>query len=108
MLLPFGFTSYSLVQLLLALYGNLLPVALYSVWLAVAIVELAQREELSSARKLGWSTLVLAVPLLGPVIYYLAGGSKLKGRFRLALVVGAPCLCLLATALIMVVAYFTL
>lgn len=108
MLLPLGFTAYSVVQILLALYGNLLLFALYSAWLAVAFVELSQRTDLSTGRKLGWGTVALAVPLLGPIVYYLVGGSKLSGRFRLALVVGAPVFCLLATVLLMVVAYFTL
>jgi hypothetical protein len=108
MLLPVGFTSYSIVQVLLSLYGNLLLFALYSAWLAVAFVELGQRTDLSAGRKLGWGAVALGVPLLGPILYYLVGGSKLSGRFRLALVVGAPLFCLLATILLMVVAYYTL
>jgi hypothetical protein len=108
MLLPLGFTSYSIVQVLLSLYGNLLLFALYSAWLAVAFVELGQRTDLSTGRKLGWGAVALGVPLLGPILYYLVGGSKLSGRFRLALVVGAPLLCLLATVLLIVVAYYTL
>jgi hypothetical protein len=108
MLLPLGFTGYSIVQILLSLYGNLLLFALYSAWLAVAFVDLGQRADLSAGRKLGWGALALGVPLLGPILYYFAGGSKLSSRFRLALVVGAPVFCLLATVLLMAVAYFTL
>ncbi len=108
MLQPLGFTGYSIVQILLSLYGNLLLFALYSAWLAIAFVELGQRDDLSGSRRLGWGALVLAAPVLGPIIYYFAGGSKLSQRFRLALVVGAPVLCLIVTVLLMVVASYTL
>jgi hypothetical protein len=105
---PLGFTGYSIVQILLSLYGNLLLFALYSAWLAVAFVELSQRKELSGRARLGWGALVLAVPILGPILYYFASGSQLSTRFRLALVVGAPVLCLAVTVLLLVVASFTL
>jgi hypothetical protein len=105
---PLGFTGYSIVQILLSFYGNLLLFALYSAWLAVAFVELSQRQDLTGSKRLAWGTLVLAVPILGPVLYYFAGGSKLTTRFRLALVVGAPALCLAVTVLLLVVASNTL
>jgi hypothetical protein len=108
MLLPLGFTAYSIVQILLSLYGNLVLFALYAAWLAVAFVELAQRSDLSGGKRLGWGTLVVAVPLIGPIVYYFAGGSKLSRGFRLGLVVGAPVLSLVLTVLLLVVAYYTL
>ena len=108
MLQPLGFTGYSVVQILLSVYGNLLLFALYAAWLAVAFVELSQRKELGGGTRLGWGALVLAVPILGPIIYYFAGGSRLSRAFRLALVVGAPLLCLALTVLLMVVASYTL
>ncbi|HEX6544224.1 MAG TPA: right-handed parallel beta-helix repeat-containing protein [Ktedonobacterales bacterium] len=108
MLQPLGFTGYSVVQILLSLYGNLLLFALYAAWLAVAFVELGQRQDMSGSRKLGWGVVVLAVPILGPILYYFAGGSKLSTRFKLGLVIGAPALCLLATVLLMVLASYTL
>ncbi|HEX8997146.1 MAG TPA: right-handed parallel beta-helix repeat-containing protein [Ktedonobacterales bacterium] len=108
MFLPLGFTGYSIVQILLSLYGNLLLFALYSAWLAVAFVELAHREDLRAGRRLGWGIVTLGLPIVGPILYYFASGSKLSPRFRLALVVGAPALCLLVTVLLMVVASYTL
>lgn len=51
---------------------------------------------------------MLAVPILGPIIYCFAGGSRLSRGFRLAPVVGAPLLCLVLTVLLMVVASYTL
>jgi Right handed beta helix region len=108
MLLPLGFTGYTIVQVLLGLYGNWSLFALYAVWLAVAFVELGQRPDLSGGRRLGLGALVVGVPILGPILYYFAGGSKLSRGFRLALVVGAPVLCLGITILLLVVASFTL
>jgi Right handed beta helix region/Phospholipase_D-nuclease N-terminal len=105
---PFGFTGYSIVQLLLSFYGNAALFALYAAWLAVAFVELAQRSDLAGGRRLGWGVLVLAVPILGPILYYFAGGSKLSTRFKLALVIGAPLLMLLVTALLIFIAQYTL
>jgi hypothetical protein len=48
------------------------------------------------------------VPLVGPILYYFAGGSKLSRDFRLGLVVGAPLLTVLLTLLLLAVAHFTL
>ena len=103
-----GFTGYSVVQILLSFYGNALLFALYAAWLAVAFVELGQRQDMSGGKKLGWGVLVLAVPILGPIIYYFASGSKLSTRFKLALLIGAPVLLLLVTVLLMVLASYTL
>ena len=108
MLLPLGFTAYSIVQILLSLYGNLLLFALYAAWLAVGFVELGQRGDLAGRARLGWGALLVAVPIVGPILYYFAGGSKLNRGFRLGLVVGAPVLALVLTVLLMVVASFTL
>jgi hypothetical protein len=108
MFLPFGFTSYSIVQLLLSFYGDALLFALYGVWLAVAFVELAHREDLSGGRRLVWGAVTLGVPIFGPILYYFLSGSKLTTRFRLALVFGAPALLLAVTALLLVVASYTL
>ncbi len=108
MLEPLGFTAYTVLQVLLAFYGNLLLFALYAVWLAVAFVELARREDMTGGARLGWGALVVGVPVIGPVLYYFAGGSKLSGRYRLGLVIGAPVLCLAVTAILLVVAQYSL
>lgn len=105
---PLGFAGYSIVQILLSFYGNALFFALYAAWLAVAFVELGQRQDLAGGRKLGWGALVLAVPVIGPIVYYFAGGSKLSTRFKLALIIGAPVLLLVVTVLLLVLASYTL
>ena len=108
MLAPLGFTGYTVVQVLLGLYGNWSLFALYAVWLAIALYELSQRKEESTARRLGWGALVVGIPIIGAIIYYFAGGSRLSRGFRLALVVGAPLLCLAVTIALMVVASYSL
>ena len=108
MLAPVSFSAYWIVQSLLTLYGNLLLFALYATWLSVGFVELGQRSDLTSRTRLSWGALLVGVPVIGPLLYYFAGGSKLSRSFRLGLVVGAPALALLLTLLLLGVAYFTL
>jgi Right handed beta helix region/Phospholipase_D-nuclease N-terminal len=108
MLAPLGFTGYTVVQVLLGVYGNWSLFALYAVWLAVALYELSQRKEESGRKRLAWGTLIVGIPIIGAIIYFFAGGSRLSRGFRLALVVGAPLLCLAITIALMVVASYTL
>ena len=51
---------------------------------------------------------MLAIPIIGPILYNFASGSKLIPHFRLALALGAPALLLAVTILLMVVASYTL
>jgi len=108
MLVPLGFTTYTIVQILLSLYGNFLLFAIYATWLAIAFWELGHRGDIPGSRRLSWGAVILILPIIGPILYYAVGGSKLSGRFRLALVVGAPVLCLVLAALLLVIASFTL
>jgi hypothetical protein len=105
---PLGFSGFSLVQFLLSFYGDALLFALYGVWLAVAFVELAHREDLSGGMRLLWGAITIAIPIIGPILYYFLSGSKLTVRFRLALIVGAPALLFVIAGLLMVVANYTL
>ncbi len=69
-------------------------------------MELAS-ETISSGRRLGWGAAVLVIPILGPLAYYVTG-SKLTRSFRLALLIGAPLLCIVITVVLMIVAQSTL
>jgi hypothetical protein len=100
MLAPLGSTGYSVIQLLIGLPGLSSLFALYLAWLAVALWELVRRRELSSGRRFGMGALVVVVPLVGPLVYYFSGMSKLSRGARLSLVLGGVGLCLLATALL--------
>jgi len=97
MLQPLGFTAYTIFQILLALFGNFLFFTLYAAWVAIALWEIAHRDDLSGGARLGWGALVIAIPILGPIVYYFAGKSKLTRGVRLGLVVGAPLLLIAVT-----------
>jgi CDP-diglyceride synthetase len=102
MLQPLGFTAYTIFQILLAFFGNFLLVVLYASWVAIALWEITHRTELSTRAQFGWGALVIAVPIIGPIVYYFAGKSQLSRNVRLGLVVGAPLL-LIALTVVMVV-----
>ncbi len=99
---PSGGTT--VLQLLLGLYGELLPIALYAAWLALGFWDMARNEKLAHPARLGWMTALVAFPILGPVAYYLFGHSQLSRAFRLMFVLGAPVLYLAVTGLLVWVA----
>jgi plastocyanin len=74
---------------LLGLYGYILPLVLYASWVAISLWDLVRREGLTDGRRMGWMTVVLLVPFLGPPIYLLVGGSPIARSMRLFLVFGA-------------------
>src|SRR5262249_11409193 len=89
-LLPASFGGAAVFQMLLGLYGELLPIAIYAAWLALGFWDLARNEKLSHLARFGWMAALVAVPILGPVAYYLFGRSQLSRSFRLMFVLGAP------------------
>ena len=93
-----------MLQILLGLYGELLPIAIYAAWLALGFWDLARNEKLSTPTRFGWMAALVAVPILGPVAYYLFGRSQLSRAFRLMFVLGAPVLYLAVTGLLVWVA----
>jgi hypothetical protein len=87
-------------SLLLATYAYVLPLVLFVAWITIAFWDLIRREELSSARRVMWMAVVLLVPFLGPILYYVLGRSPIPRSLRVLLVGGA----LLAYVVIAVVA----
>lgn len=83
---------------LLGLYGYILPLVLYASWVAISLWDLVRREGLTDGRRMGWMTVVLLVPFLGPPIYLLAGGSPIPRSMRLFLVFGALLIYLVVAA----------
>ena len=94
----------SMFQFLLGLYAELLPIALYAAWLSLGFWDLARNEKLSSGAKLLWMVILVVIPILGPVAYYLFGRSQLSRSFRVMFVVGAPVLYLAVTGLLVWIA----
>ncbi len=83
-----GVTAAGFWPLLLSTYAYLLPLALYAAWISIALWDLVRRTDLSTAARVGWMAVILAVPLLGPVAYFAVGRSPIPGALRLMLVVG--------------------
>jgi hypothetical protein len=78
----------SLAQMLLGLYGYLLPLLLYTVWSALAFWDLGRRSELASAKVWLWAAVIFLLPIVGAIAYLLAGGSQLSRPLRLSAVGG--------------------
>jgi plastocyanin len=75
-------------SLLLATYAYLLPLILYVAWVSIAMWDLVRQEEVGDARRIGWMAVVLLVPLLGPILYYVIGRSPIPRSLRTVLVAG--------------------
>jgi plastocyanin len=74
--------------LLLATYAYLLPLILYVAWVSIAIWDLVRQDEAPNARRIGWMALVLLLPLLGPILYFIMGRSPIPRSLRTMLVAG--------------------
>ena len=70
------------------LYAYILPFALYAAWIALAAWDLARRDDMSRAAQVGWVAVILLVPFLGPVLYYVLGRSHIPAHLRWSIVAG--------------------
>lgn len=85
MAIPLDNTPWGLV---LGLYGYVFPLVLFAAWISIALWDLTRREELARGRRLTWMAVVLAVPFLGPVLYFAFGRTAIPRSTWLMLVVG--------------------
>jgi plastocyanin len=74
--------------LLLATYAYLLPLILYVAWVSIGIWDIVRREQLRRGRQIGWMAVLLLVPFLGPILYFVAGRSPIPASLRTMLVAG--------------------
>lgn len=74
--------------ILIGLYAYALPLILYSAWVSIALWDLARQEAVPNGVRVGWMAAVLAVPLIGPIAYYVLGGSPIQRSLRVMLVAG--------------------
>ncbi|MGB8348122.1 MAG: PLD nuclease N-terminal domain-containing protein [Ktedonobacteraceae bacterium] len=88
-------------EIILGFYLYYLPLALYAAWLSVATWDIVRREKLSGAARIGWLAVIFLIPVLGPIAYYLFGRSQIPRGTRLALVIGAPVVYLVISALLL-------
>ncbi len=71
------------------LYVYQLPLVLYTVWVTMAVWDLARRDDMEDKAKVAWLVAVLVLPVVGPVAYYAAGRSPLSAAFRFGLLGGS-------------------
>ena len=76
------------LQMLLALYGYLLPLLLYVVWSTLSLWDLGRREGLSTGAVWLWALAIFLLPFVGALAYLLIGGAQLGARTRLVAVGG--------------------
>ena len=80
------------LQMLLGLYGYLLPLLLYVVWSTLALWDLGQRPGLSGGAVWGWSFAIFLLPFIGALAYLLIGGAQVPARTRMVAVGGGAAL----------------
>ncbi len=83
---PFGLGGLST---LFGVLGWLAPFALFAAWVALALLDLARREDLGRPAVIAWTAGVLVLPFVGAPAYLLAGGAGLPRWLRWTSVVGA-------------------
>ena len=84
----FGLFFASALSVFFGLYAYLLPFVLYAAWVALALWDLARREDLSRGATLGWTAVVLVVPFLGVIVYHSVGKSLIPGWQRATFIGG--------------------
>ena len=78
----------TLPQMLLGLYGFLLPTLLYVLWSTLALWDVGMRTDLSRGAVWGWTFVIFLLPFAGPVVYLLAAGRRIPSRVRMAAIGG--------------------
>src|SRR6266566_5035461 len=78
----------SALQVIFGLYGYLLPFALFAAWIALALWDLARRDDLSRGATIAWVAVVLVVPFLGVIAYHVLGRPKIPGWLRTTMIGG--------------------
>lgn len=76
------------LQMLLGLYGYLLPTLLYVLWATLALWDVGKRSDLRPAAVWGWTLAIFLLPFVGPAAYLLAGGGQIPARVRILTVGG--------------------
>jgi hypothetical protein len=78
----------SMLQMLLGLYGYLLPLLLYVVWSTLALWDLGRGQNRRPAAVWGWALAVFLLPFIGPLAYMAFGGATLPRPLKLTAIAG--------------------
>jgi plastocyanin len=84
---------------LVGLYAYALPLILYTAWVSIALWDLVRQEAVPNRTRVLWMMVVLLVPLLGPIAYYVLGHSPIQRSLRVMLVAGGLAIYAAVTAL---------
>jgi plastocyanin len=76
-------------SLLLTTYAYLMPLILLVAWIAIAFWDLIRQEVMANRRKITWMLVILLVPLIGPILYFIFGKSPIPASLRTMLVAGS-------------------
>ncbi len=84
----FGVLFASAAGVFFGLYAYLLPFVLYAAWVAIALWDLARRQDQSKGSTIGWVAVILLLPFVGVIVYHLFARSPIPLWQRLTFVVG--------------------
>lgn len=80
--------SPSFITLILNFYGYFIPFILLSIWAPLALIDLAQREDVTAKNGAIWTSFIIGLPLVGAGLYHIVGKSQLPVWIRNYLVFG--------------------
>lgn len=83
-----GYPLPGLLQMILGLYGYLLPILLYVLWTTLALWDLSRRRGLATGGLWGWCTVIYVIPGLGALAYLVAGGGDIPQNVKVTAVLG--------------------
>ena len=84
-----GVTFATAFGAFIGLYAYVLPLVLYAAWVVIAVWEIiVRREDLGRGAGVGWILVILIVPFLGVIAYYVVGKSTIPLVYRWVLLAG--------------------
>jgi hypothetical protein len=83
-----GVTFGSAIGGFLGLYAYVLPLVLYATWVGIAIWEIIKRDDMGAGTGVGWLLVILIVPFVGVIAYYILGKSEIPAVYRWVMLVG--------------------
>lgn len=84
-----GVTFATTLGAFIGLYAYVLPLVLYASWVVIAVWEIiTRRDDLSRGAGIGWILVILIVPFLGVIAYYIFGKSQIPSVYRWVLLAG--------------------
>lgn len=77
-----GVTFASAAGVLFGLYAYVLPLVLYTSWVALGLWDIARRDDLTKGKAIGWIAIILVIPFLGVIAYHVLGKSTIPAWQR--------------------------